>query len=69
MCACVKHVSVDCCFVSLLLGTSIKATLSVRIYWEGAEVIIFQSVFFFFCCIILEDCIRFSNAVCNEIIN
>ncbi len=36
MCVCVKHVIVGCCFVSLLLGTSIRASGPVRIYRAGA---------------------------------
>ncbi len=45
MCVCVKHVVDGCCFVSLLLGTSIRASGHITIYWAGAGYH-FQSVIF-----------------------
>ncbi len=44
MCVCVKHVIVGCCFVLLLLGTSM-ASASVRIY-KACAGHHFQSVIF-----------------------
>ncbi len=62
MCVCIKHVIVGCCFVSLLLGTSIRASAPVRIYWPGAghhfSVSHLKKNFF---CIIVEVCIQFNN--------
>ncbi len=48
MCVCIKHVIVGCCFVSLLLGTSIRASGPVRIYRAGASHHFSQSFFALF---------------------
>ena len=64
MCVCVKHVTVCCCFVLLLLSISIRASGAVRIYRAGAGHHFRQSF-----CIIFEVCIRFNNSLCKGIIN
>ncbi len=72
MCVCVKHVIVGCCFVLLLLGTSIRASGPVRIYRAGARAIISVSQSFFilfFPPLFLEVCMRFNNSLCKGIIN
>ncbi len=45
MCICIKHVIVGFCFVSLLLGTSTRASAPVRMYRAGAGHHFSQSLF------------------------
>ncbi len=55
MCVCVKHVTVSCCFMSLLLGTSTRASVQLG-YIGQVQDHHFSVSFFFFS--ILEVCIR-----------